>query len=125
MEAWNSPFFIIPVGELFIGKRILPGTHIFAKLHNPDYLVILSRGIPKDTVIIFGWAATGYRLCMISGYLPACVHTSWLQLRLQGSSSVTMISSILLCSMLSWCSLPVGFIMRDHMCTSGSGDPSI
>ena len=34
-------------------------------------------------------------------------------------------ANVPLCSMLSQCSLTVGFIVRDLVCTSGSGDPII
>ena len=34
-------------------------------------------------------------------------------------------ANVPLCSMLSQCSLTHGFIVRDLVCTSGSGDPSI
>ena len=54
-----NPPFIAPVEGVFIGGEILPGIHISARQCNPDHLVILSRGLPKDIVIICGWAAKG------------------------------------------------------------------
>ena len=40
-----------------MGGEISPGIHISERQHIPDHLVILSRGLPKDTIIIFRWAA--------------------------------------------------------------------
>ena len=63
----GSPYFSLFLWKDF--RETLPSTHIFCKDLTPtnSSLVILSRGElpPKDTVIIFGWAATGYRcVCM-------------------------------------------------------------
>jgi len=37
MEAWKPQLFTVPVEELSIGKGTLSGTHVFARLLNPNY----------------------------------------------------------------------------------------
>ena len=73
MEAWKPLLFIVPVEGLSIGKGTLPGIHIFARLFNPDYQFtshLIQGELPtKDTVIIFGWAATGYKCVCVCVYV--------------------------------------------------------
>jgi len=70
MKAWKPLLFTIPVEGLSVGMGTLPGIHIFARLLNPNYILIhwssYHRGTipPKDTVIMFGWAATGLQVCV-------------------------------------------------------------
>ena len=37
MEAWKPLLFTVSMEGLSVGKGTLPGTHIFARLFNPDY----------------------------------------------------------------------------------------
>ena len=62
--------FHCPYGRIV--RRRSQAFTFFARQHNPDPLVILSRGFPKDTAIIYGWAATGYRCVCVRVCVCVC-----------------------------------------------------
>jgi len=61
--------FTVPVEGLSVRKGTLPGTHALQSYLTPTISSLVRGEIsPKDTVIIFGWAATGYRCVCVCGW---------------------------------------------------------